>query len=247
VRVRLEERQADFELVQGEGNARGLACGGLFTLSEFPRDDQNRQYLIVHAAYDIKVTDYESVGRDDQRPNFRVKFVAMDASRQYRAPQITRKPVVDGPQTATVVGKDGQEIWTDKYGRVRLQFHWDRDDKKGEDRACFVRVSQLWAGSGFGGIHLPRIGQEVIVDFLEGDPDRPVVTGRLYNANNMPPYELPTNQTQSGIKSRSSKAEHRRISTRSASRISKARRTCSSTPSAARRRSSRVPEHLRRW
>jgi type VI secretion system secreted protein VgrG len=205
VRVRLEERQADFELVQGEGNARGLGCGDLFTLTQFPRDDQNKEYLIVHAAYDIKVNDYESLGRPDQRPDFRVRFVAMDATRPYRAPRITRKPVVEGPQTATVVGQAGQEIWTDQYGRVRLQFHWDREGQSDEDSACWVRVSQAWAGAQWGSIHIPRIGQEVIVDFLEGDPDRPIVTGRVYNADHMPPYELPANQTQSGIKSRSTK------------------------------------------
>jgi type VI secretion system secreted protein VgrG len=105
-----------------------------------------------------------------------------------------------------VVGKEGEEIWTDRYGRVKVRFHWDRDDeKKGEDSTCWIRVAQVWAGKGWGAIHTPRIGQEVIVEFLEGDPDRPIITGRVYNADNMPPYELPANQTQSGIKSRSTK------------------------------------------
>ena len=123
----------------------------------------------------------------------------------YRSPRTTLKPLVQGPQTAVVVGSSGEEIWTDKYGRVKLQFHWDRYGKSDQDSSCWVRVAQVWAGKGWGVMHIPRIGQEVIVEFLEGDPDRPIVTGRVYNADNMPPYELTANQTQSGIKSRSTK------------------------------------------
>ena len=112
---------------------------------------------------------------------------------------------MQGPQTALVVGPKGEEIWTDKYGRVKVQFHWDRYGKRDEKSSCFVRVSQVWAGSGWGAMHIPRIGQEVVVDFLEGDPDRPIITGRVYNADQMPPYTLPANMTQSGLKSHSSK------------------------------------------
>ena len=104
-----------------------------------------------------------------------------------------------------VVGKSGEEIFTDKYGRVKVQFHWDIKGQNDEKSSCWVRVSQAWAGNKWGSIHIPRIGQEVIVDFLEGNPDRPIITGRVYNANQMPPYTLPDNKTQSGIKSRSSK------------------------------------------
>jgi type VI secretion system secreted protein VgrG len=103
------------------------------------------------------------------------------------------------------VGEAGEEIWTDKYGRVKVQFHWDREGQRDENSSCWVRVAQVWAGTQWGAIHIPRIGQEVIVDFLEGDPDKPIITGRVYNADNMPPYALPDNKTQSGIKSRSSK------------------------------------------
>ena len=123
----------------------------------------------------------------------------------YRPPRVTPKPIVQGPQTAVVVGKAGEEIWTDKYGRVKVQFHWDREGKRNENSSCWIRVSHPWAGKGWGAVAIPRIGQEVIVDFLEGDPDQPIITGRVYNAEQMPPYELPANQTQSGIKSRSSK------------------------------------------
>jgi type VI secretion system secreted protein VgrG len=113
--------------------------------------------------------------------------------------------VVRGPQTAIVVGPGGEEIYTDQYGRVKLQFHWDREGQRNENSSCWIRVSQTWAGKQWGAMHIPRIGQEVIVDFLEGDPDQPIITGRVYNGANMPPYGLPANQTQSGIKSRSSK------------------------------------------
>ena len=109
-----------------------------------------------------------------------------------------------GPQTATVVGPSGEEIFTDEYARVKVQFHWDRKGKKDQNSSCFVRVSQTWAGSGWGFIQIPRIGQEVIVDFIEGDPDLPIITGRVYNASQMPPYGLPGSATQSGWKSDSS-------------------------------------------
>ena len=119
--------------------------------------------------------------------------------------RLTPKPIVQGPQTAVVVGPGGEEIYSDKYGRVKVQFFWDREGKKNESSSCWVRVSQLWAGKQWGAIFIPRIGQEVMVEFMEGDPDHPIITGRVYNAEMMPPYALPANQTQSGIKSRSSK------------------------------------------
>jgi type VI secretion system secreted protein VgrG len=118
---------------------------------------------------------------------------------------VTPKPFVQGPQTAIVVGPSGEEIYTDKYGRVKVQFHWDRLGKRDENSSCWVRVSQPWAGKNWGTISLPRVGQEVIIDFLEGDPDQPIVTGRVYNGEQMPPYALPANQTRSTTKSRSSK------------------------------------------
>ena len=123
-----------------------------------------------------------------------------------RTPRTTPEPVVQGSQTAVVVGKSGEEIWVDNHGRVKVQFHWDRDGRKDENSSCWVRVASTWAGKNWGFIQIPRIGQEVIVDFLEGDPDRPIITGRVYNADQTPPYTLPANQTQSGVKSRSSKS-----------------------------------------
>ena len=201
--MRLEELQSDYEIVRGTGNARGLTPGAAFALSGFPRDDQNKQYLLIDVGYQIHVSGYESGKHEAEPPDYRVTFSAIPANKVFRPPRVTRKPRVEGPQTAIVVGKQGEDIWTDEYGRVKLQFHWDRDKKRNEEASCFVRVAQVWAGTGWGGIHIPRIGQEVIVDFLEGDPDRPIVTGRVYNKLNPVPYKLPDNQTQSGIKSRS--------------------------------------------
>ncbi len=202
-RLRLEEHQADHEMADAEGNVRAVSAGHLFKLQGFSREEQNKEHLIVASSHDLEVTGYAEESGGDRTTVYRMRISAMDSSRPYRPSRKTEKPVVEGPQTAIVTGEAGQDIWTDKFGRVKVQFHWDRVGKNDEDSSCWVRVSQLWAGSGFGGIHIPRIGQEVIVDFLEGDPDRPIITGRVYNEDNKPPYELPQNQTQSGIKSRS--------------------------------------------
>jgi type VI secretion system secreted protein VgrG len=202
VRRRLEERQWEHEVVRASGDVRGISSGDLFTLTGHPRDDQNKEYLIVGAIYNIHVGDYES-GREDGQEEFRSGLFLLDSQVQFRPVVRARKHRIEGPQTAIVVGPAGEEIHTDNYGRVMVQFHWDRYGMSDERSSCWVRVSQSWAGATWGGIHIPRIGQEVIVDFLEGDPDRPVITGRVYNADNMPPYALPDNKTQSGIKSRS--------------------------------------------
>src|SRR6266481_4755667 len=201
---RLEAVQHQHERVSGSGNARGLAVGALFSLEGHPRDDQNREYLVVSAVYHIAETDYES-GVSHAEADISVHFDAIPSHQPYRSSPTTHKSRVAGPQTAIVVGKAGEEIYTDPYGRVKVQFHWDRLGKRDENSSCWVRVSQAWAGKNWGSMHIPRIGQEVVVDFLEGDPDRPLITGRVYNAAEMPPYDLPANQTQSGIKSRSSK------------------------------------------
>jgi type VI secretion system secreted protein VgrG len=200
---RLEELQADHELVTGAGPVRGLYAGAKFKLTDFPRDDQNKDYVIVSASYEISAAQFESNTVDTDQPAFRFAFNAIDAKQQYRTPSTTKKPVVEGPQTALVVGPEENEIFTDEHGRVKLKFHWDPDPKADASSSCFVRVAQVWAGDGWGGMHIPRIGQEVIVSFLEGDPDRPIITGRVYNGFNRPPYPLPDNQTQSGLKSHS--------------------------------------------
>ena len=202
-RYRMEQLSVQHEVAVGEGNAQGLAAGHLFTLMNCDRKDQNREYLIVESYCKFNLDDILSDSSGDF--NFAARTEAIVARQQFRPPMVTPRPMVRGPQTAIVVGKKGEEIWTDKYGRVKLQFHWDRYGKSDENSSCWVRVSQAWAGQGWGTMHLPRIGHEVIVEFLEGDPDRPIVTGCVYNGDNGVPYDLPANQTQSGIKSRSTK------------------------------------------
>jgi type VI secretion system secreted protein VgrG len=202
VRTRLQNVQSDVEVASGSGDVRGVGAGNLFTLTGFPSDKQNKQYLIVVASYDSMNSSHDT-GASEQTQYFHLSFRVIDSSVPFSPPLAAARPRVEGPQTAIVVGVAGEEITTDNYGRVKVQFHWDRDGKHDENSSCWVRVAQVWAGPGWGAIHIPRIGQEVIVDFLEGDPDRPIITGRVYNADNMPPYALPANKTQSGIKSRS--------------------------------------------
>jgi type VI secretion system secreted protein VgrG len=203
-RARMEALHGQCEQIDAFGNARGLTTGALFTLSEHPRDDQNREFLITGAETEIVGTGYGSGGANGST-EFRCAFSAVGKEHSYRAPAIARKPIVQGPQTAMVVGKAGEEIWTDKYGRIKVQFHWERDGKSDETSSCWVRVQQGWAGKGWGMIFTPRIGMEVVVVFLEGDPDQPLVTGCVYNGDSMPPYPLPDDQTKSSIKSNTSK------------------------------------------
>jgi type VI secretion system secreted protein VgrG len=201
-RARLESLQAQYERMRGVGNARGLAVGSLFELTGYPRKDQNKEYLIAGAVHRLHAGDYES-GTGGAADEYSCSFEAVASKEPYRAPMTTQKPLVGGPQTATVVGPGGEEIFTDKYGRVKVQFHWDREGQRDDKSSCWVRVSQIWAGKNWGWMSIPRIGQEVVVDFLEGDPDQPIITGRVYNADNMPPFDLPANKTQSGLRTRS--------------------------------------------
>ena len=204
-KLRIQELQAQYEVLRGQASARGVAAGSKFALSEHPRDDQNRPYLVTSTSIQVSTGGYES-GQTGEGDYFTCNFTAIPFDQPFRAPRLTPKPMIQGPQTAFVVGPSGEEIHTDEFGRIKLQFHWDRHGKSDENSSCWVRVAQFaWAGEKWGGIHIPRMGQEVIVEFLEGDPDRPIVTGRVYNAKTTVPYELPANKTQSGIKSRSSK------------------------------------------
>jgi type VI secretion system secreted protein VgrG len=155
---------------------------------------------VTHSASEGGFISGDSIGQNHYANSFRT----IPFSLQFRPPQTAAKPRVGGCQTAVVVGPSGEEIYVDKYGRVKVQFHWDREGQHDQSSSCWIRVATHWAGHGWGAIHLPRIGQEVVVDFLEGDPDRPIVVGSLYNATNMPPYGLPANKTQSGIMSDSS-------------------------------------------
>lgn len=204
--VRLEELQARHEVVEGEADARGIAPGFTFQLQDHPREDQCREYLVLSTTHEYVSDEFEGGEQPPgEGPLYSCSFRAMDAREQYRPPRIAPKPLVEGPQTAIVVGKEGEEIWTDEYGRVKVQFHWDRYGESDENSSCWVRVSQVWAGTKWGAQHIPRIGQEVVVDFLEGDPDRPIIIGRVYNRECMPPYKLPENDNLSTIKSNSTK------------------------------------------
>ena len=198
VKARLQELLAQHEVVEGMGNARGLSVGSTFELREHPIDEQNREVLIVSATYELENNLFES-GAGGSGETFTCSFRAMDAAQNFRPKRVTPKPLVQGVQTAVVTGGSGPTL-TDEYGRIKVQFHWDREGKNDQDSSCWVRVSQNWAGKNWGGMFLPHVGQEVIVDFLEGDPDRPIVTGRVYNQDNMPPLTLPDNQLKSIIR-----------------------------------------------
>jgi type VI secretion system secreted protein VgrG len=200
---RLQRLHGQTEEIAAVTDARGMFAGGLFALDGHAREDQNRKYLVTGTQYEISGGAYAS--GIDKELEVVCRLNAIGHSFAYRPPAICARPVIHGPQTAIVVGKAGEEIWTDKYGRIKVQFHWDRLGKDDENSSCWVRVAQGWAGKGWGAMALPRIGMEVVVSFLEGDPDRPLVTGCVYNSDAMPPYPLPAEQTRSTIKSQSSK------------------------------------------
>jgi type VI secretion system secreted protein VgrG len=203
VRIRLEEREALQFVVNGSSRCRAFRPGVYFKLKGHFRKDNNQDYFLTSVTHDALDSTYRQ--NKEESHYYKNVFTAIPKTVPYRPPRDTPRPTVHGLQPALVVGKSGEEIWVDKYGRVKVQFYWDRVGKKNEDSSCWVRVSQIWAGKNWGWMTIPRIGQEVLVDFLEGDPDRPIVVGRVYNAEQMPPWDLPKNQTQSGILTRSSK------------------------------------------
>jgi type VI secretion system secreted protein VgrG len=204
VKIRMEEEEAPHLVANGTSDARSLVTGYKFTLNGHYRDDMNTSYVLTDIEHVAHTTSY-SASKGAKEDHYSNAFRCIPASVPFRPPRLTPHPTVPGPQPAVVVGPSGEEIYTDKYGRVKVQFFWDRKGTKDEKSSCWIRVSQFWAGKQWGAIFLPRIGQEVMVDFLEGDPDQPLITGRVYNAEQMPPYSLPDNMTQSGIKTRSSK------------------------------------------
>ncbi|RRH92486.1 type VI secretion system tip protein VgrG [Variovorax beijingensis] len=202
-RIRTEEQLSERSRVTGRANRRDLAPGCTFTLTHHPREDQNRQHLLLAVDYDLQENLQASEGAHASEGSVqRFAFEAQPTSYAWRPPRTTAKPWTEGPQTALVVGPAGEEIWTDRYGRIKVQFHWDRIGQKNENASCWVRVSTAWAGATFGAAALPRIGQEVIVDFLNGDPDHPIVTGQVHNADEMPAWQLPQQKQLTGIRSR---------------------------------------------
>ena len=218
VKIRMEAEAVRHKLSRGAGNVRNLGVGQTFKLAEHPRKANNIDYLITRAEHHLQIeTDYEDTETttplfdstlpvdEDNTDTYRVVFDVIPKSEPFRAPLVTPWPRSMGMQTAIVTGPSGEEIYTDKYGRIKVQFHWDRLGKKDENTTCWVRVVMPWTGKNWGMISIPRIGQEVVIQFEEGDPDRPICTGMLYNADTMPPYALDANKTQTGIKTRSSK------------------------------------------
>ncbi len=198
--IRMQEIAAASVLAQASSNCRQIVSGHKFTLER--HFDADGSWIVYQAEHMASESADLRAGRGVF--SYQNNFTCFPDGLPFRPPRLTPVPTVHGTQTAVVCGPAGEEIFTDKYGRIKVQFHWDRDGKKNSDSSCWVRVATPWAGTQWGTIHIPRIGQEVVVDFLEGDPDQPIVIGSVYNAECMPPYALPANKTQSGIKSRSS-------------------------------------------
>lgn len=204
VKLRVEEEEATHLVADGAGICRSFASGYYFQLMDHYCKSFNTEYVLTEIHHSATVgSAYQTGGSAAEE--YSNSFSCVPKSIPFRPARVTPRPVVQGPQTAVVVGPSGEEIYTDKYGRVKVQFFWDRVGKKNENSSCWVRVSQPWAGKNWGSIWNPRIGQEVIVEFLEGDPDHPIITGRVYNADQTVPYKLPDKQTVSTFKSRSSK------------------------------------------
>ncbi|WP_024913713.1 type VI secretion system Vgr family protein [Chania multitudinisentens] len=199
-RVRQQEFEANHENMAGRASSLGLAPGYRFMLDNAPRQEDSREYMAIAARYFFQENSYTSNDEDDTVHY--TDFEVLPAATQWRPKRKTAWPKTHGPQTAEVVGPAGESIWTDNYGRVKLKFRWDRYSQGDETSSCWVRVSSNWAGWQYGGVQIPRIGEEVVVDFINGDPDRPMITGRVYNQDNMPPWDLPANASRMGIMSR---------------------------------------------
>lgn len=204
-KVRIEEQEAVHALFYGESDCRTLASGFKFDLYGYERQDQNATYVLTHIAHSGEEGGFYSGQGSSTDSSYKNTFTAIEAPVPFRPPRVAPKPLIHGTQTAVVVGPSGEEIYVDKYGRVKVQFHWDRLGKLDQASSCWIRVAEPVAGKGWGEVWTPRIGQEVVVSFLEGDPDRPLITGSVYNAVQMPPYTLPDEQTKSTFKSYSSK------------------------------------------
>jgi len=201
-KVRMQEQRAHGELRKGVADSHGLAPGYTFTMGRNNDPAQNVEYLTVRAEYSFALTPYEATDLLTAKP-WKCEFTALESSIQFRPARVTPRPVIAGLQTATVFGASSEEILTDTYGRIKVQFHWDREGKANDTGSCFIRTAQMWAGPNWGSQHIPRIGHEVVVSFLEGDPDRPLVVGSVYNGLNLPPFKLPDQKEVSGVKSKS--------------------------------------------
>jgi type VI secretion system secreted protein VgrG len=200
VRLRMEAEEAAALRITGQSACAAFQAGDHFTLAGHYRTDRNQPYLLTEVRHALE---QPLVVADGAPATYENGFAALPYAIPFRPKKTTRKPAIQGVQIAMVVGPPGEDIYVDKYGRVKIQFYWDRDGQRDEHSSCWVRVSQPWAGKSWGSVSIPRIGQEVLVDFIDGDPDRPTITGRVYNGEQMPPYELPAGAHQMGLKSRS--------------------------------------------
>ncbi|MEM7199363.1 MAG: type VI secretion system tip protein TssI/VgrG [Planctomycetota bacterium] len=201
--IRMQQEAAGALTIAGASSCRAFAPGYRFDLKQHEVSAFNdKPYLLTRVTHEVSVSGYEAT---QARTSYENTFEAIPHEVPFRPYRSTPRPAIHGIQTAVVVGRSGEEIFTDKLGRIKVQFHWDRKGEANEESSCWIRVGQTWAGKQWGAVFLPRVGQEVIVEFLEGDPDKPLVTGCVYNAQYMPPYELPGEKTKSSIKSQSSK------------------------------------------
>jgi type VI secretion system secreted protein VgrG len=198
-KIRREEHHAKRHVAEGLCNVRMLYCGALYEMIDHPRQSENKEYLIVSCRYELMVDEFftaeERAAQEAWEP-LTLDFTAIDSQTPYRPPRVTPVPKVEGPQTATVVGKVGEDIWTDVFGRIKVRFHWDRGSDGDEKSSCWIRVVQNRAGKGWGEVYLPHRDQEVVASFIGGDPDIPLITGRLYNGDNKPPLDLPADKTK---------------------------------------------------
>ncbi|WP_034916776.1 type VI secretion system tip protein TssI/VgrG [Erwinia sp. 9145] len=199
-RIRQQAWQAEHRRITASATAVGLTPGHTFTLIRAPAFSDNGNYLILSATYLFEENSYASGDESSAKQNINITVIPADVT--FRPSYNKPWPRTCGPQTAKVAGPHGKSIWTDKYGRIKVKFHWDRNATGDDTSSCWIRVSGPWAGQGFGGVQIPRVGDEVVVDFINGDPDRPIVTGRVYNEAYMPPWALPAAATQSGFMTR---------------------------------------------
>ena len=202
--VRIQDFNSRRQTLFGTSNSRRLYAGCKFSLSQFYQKSENQEYTVIAATYTLSLAEGSATTSGAMRDTFRCMFEAIKGTTNFRLDRQTPRPMIRGPQTALVVGASGDEITTDQYGRIKVQFYWDRVGSKNQDSSCWIRVAQIWAAASWGAIFIPRVGQEVVVEFLEGNPDRPIVTGCVYNANNTVPYALPDNKTRSTVKTNSS-------------------------------------------
>jgi type VI secretion system secreted protein VgrG len=198
--IRQDAEETRFDVVTGSSKCRTFSPGYVFKLTEHPtlEDEKGKSYLITSVQHVASQPGPFSTSGDNF--GYSNSFTCIPREGQYRPPRVTPRPVLSSVQTAVVVGPSGEEIYTDEYGRIKVQFHWDREGKKNENTSCWIRVAQNWAGAGWGLMQIPHVGHEVVVAFLEGDPDQPLVVGRVYNAEQKVPMPLPAEKTRSVLR-----------------------------------------------